>query len=134
MKKIKIKAIMENFETFMDFVESSLGSVTVPMKTVFSLLTVCEEIIVNIIHYAYPVEVGEMEIAFKTDEKTVCIMFVDEGVAFNPLEKSDVNTNLEAHERNIGGLGIHMIKSMTDRVTYDFKDGKNVLIVEKEIK
>jgi anti-sigma regulatory factor (Ser/Thr protein kinase) len=96
-------------------------------------LTVCEEIIVNIINYAYPDKVGEMGIEFEADENAVWLTFVDEGVPFNPLEKSEVNTNLEAHERDIGGLGIHMIKSMTDRVDYDFKDGKNILIIEKRM-
>jgi anti-sigma regulatory factor (Ser/Thr protein kinase) len=124
---------MENFETFMGFMENSLGSIDVPQKTVFSLLTVSEEIIVNIINYAYPDKVGEMEIEFEADENAVWLTFVDEGVPFNPLEKSEVNTDLEAHERDIGGLGIHMIKSMTDRVAYDFKDEKNVLIIEKRI-
>lgn len=133
IKNIKEKAIMENFQTFMGFVEDSLENLDVGQKTAFSLLTVSEEIIVNIINYAYPDKVGEMEIDLKADEKTIWISFIDEGVAFNPMEKSEVDTNLQAHERDIGGLGIHMIKNMTERVIYDFKDGKNVLTIEKGI-
>lgn len=131
MKQIKAKAEMSNFQTFMEFVEDALKSIDLPQKYIFSLMTVTEEIIVNIIHYAYKNESGDLEIDFESDGKIVRFIFKDNGIPFNPLEKSDVNTNLQVHERDIGGLGIHMIKSMTDNVTYQYQNNTNILKIEK---
>lgn len=133
MKRIKSKAEMSHFQSFVRFVEDALESIDVPQKYIFSLMTVTEEIIVNIIHYAYKKESGDLEIDFENDGKIVRFTFKDNGIPFNPLEKSDVNTNLQAHEREIGGLGIHMIKSMTDHIDYTYEKGQNVFIIEKNV-
>jgi len=133
LKRIKSKAEMSHFQSFVRFVEEALESIDVPQKYIFSLMTVTEEIIVNIIHYAYKKESGDLEIDFENDGKIVRFTFKDNGIPFNPLEKSDVNTNLQAHEREIGGLGIHMIKSMTDHIDYTYEKGQNVFIIEKNV-
>ena len=124
---------MSQFEQFIGFVEEVLSSIGMAKKTIFSLMTVSEEIIVNIIHYAYTEKQGDLEIVFESDGQSIWLTFIDEGTPFNPLIQSQVDTSLQAHEREIGGLGIHMIKSMTDRVIYNYKDGKNILTIEKQI-
>ncbi len=131
MKRIKLKAEMSNFQFFIGFVEDALVSLDLPQKVVFSLMTVAEEIIVNVVNYAYSDESGDLEIDFERDKQIIRFTFKDQGIPFNPLEKSEVDTNLQAHEREIGGLGIHMIKSMTDRVAYDYQNGENILTIEK---
>lgn len=133
MRQIKSKAVMSQFEQFIGFVEEVLSSIGMSKKTIFSLMTVSEEIIVNIIHYAYTEKQGDLEIVFESDGQSIWLTFIDEGMPFNPLVQSQVDTSLQAHEREIGGLGIHMIKSMTDRVIYNYKDGKNILTIEKQI-
>ncbi len=133
MRQIKSKAVMSQFEQFIGFVEEVLSSIGMAKKTIFSLMTVSEEIIVNIIHYAYTEKQGDLEIVFESDGQSIWLTFIDEGTPFNPLIQSQVDTSLQAHEREIGGLGIHMIKSMTDRVIYNYKDGKNILTIEKQI-
>jgi len=134
LKQFKSKAVMNQFEQFIGFVEDALGSVGMAQKNIFSLMTVSEEIIVNIIHYAYDEKPGDLEIIFEGDEQNVRLTFIDKGTPFNPLTQSQVDTSLKAHEREIGGLGIHMIKSMTDRMMYDYKEGKNILTIEKQIR
>ncbi|MFP4462099.1 MAG: ATP-binding protein [Thermotogota bacterium] len=131
LKRIKLKAEMSNFQFFIGFVEDALVSLDLPQKVVFSLMTVAEEIIVNVVNYAYSDESGDLEIDFERDKQIIRFTFKDQGIPFNPLEKSEVDTNLQAHEREIGGLGIHMIKSMTDRVAYDYQNGENILTIEK---
>jgi len=133
LRQIKSKAVMSQFEQFIGFVEEVLSSIGMAKKTIFSLMTVSEEIIVNIIHYAYTEKQGDLEIVFESDGQSIWLTFIDEGTPFNPLIQSQVDTSLQAHEREIGGLGIHMIKSMTDRVIYNYKDGKNILTIEKQI-
>jgi len=124
---------MRHFDLLMGFVEESLKSVDVPQKSIFSLMTVSEEIIVNIIHYAYNEEKGDLEIDFEQEGQTLRFTFKDSGTPFDPLAHTEVDTNLQAHERDIGGLGIHMVKSMTDKVAYDYQNGENILVIEKRI-
>ena len=133
MKRIKSKADINQFQTFLRFVEESLERIDVPQKIIFSLMTVAEEIIINIINYAYTDEPGDLEIDFENEEQIIRFTFKDQGTPFNPMEHSEVDTSLGAHERDIGGLGIHLVKSITDRVTYQYENGKNILAIEKKL-
>ena len=54
-------------------------------------------------------------------------MFEDNGVFYNPLEASEPDTTLSAEEREIGGLGIFIVKKMTESMEYEYKDGNNIL-------
>ena len=58
---------------------------------------------------------------------TITFEFKDEGTEYNPLEKPDPDINLPPEERQIGGLGIFMVKEMTDEISYKREDGKNIL-------
>ena len=60
-------------------------------------------------------------------------MFIDDGVAYDPLEHADPNTSLPAEERPIGGLGIMMVRNMADSVSYERKLNRNFLSVVKNI-
>ena len=133
MKRIKSKADINQFQAFLRFVEESLERIDVPQKIIFSLMTVAEEIIINIINYAYTDEPGDLEIDFENEGQIIRFIFKDRGAPFNPLEQSEVDTSLGAHERDIGGLGIHMVKSMTDHVSYEYQNGENILAIEKTI-
>ena len=59
--------------------------------------------------------------------------FEDEGVYYNPLEKEDPDVSLSVEEREIGGLGIFMVKKSMDKMEYEYTDGKNVLTITKKI-
>ncbi len=133
MKRLKTKATMEQFEWLMSSIEEVLQELSVPQKTIFTLMTACDEIIVNIIHYAYPQKEGEIEIHIDQRDGLVRCAFYDEGIPFNPLLKGEADTTLLAHQREIGGLGIHMVRKLMDQVDYAYRDGKNVLTIQKSI-
>ena len=59
--------------------------------------------------------------------------FIDNGVPYDPLAKEDPDTTLSAEERSIGGLGIFMVKKTMDDITYEYKDGQNILKIRKNI-
>ena len=61
-------------------------------------------------------------------------MFIisDNGVAFDPTAKAEVDTTLSAEERQIGGLGIHLVRHIMDNVEYERKDGRNILRLSKK--
>ena len=67
------------------------------------------------------------------DPKTVTIQFEDSGVPFDPLAKKDADTTLSADEREIGGLGILMVKKSMDQMAYERRDGKNILTIQKKL-
>ena len=104
-----------------------------PMKTKIQLDVAVEEIFVNIAHYAYGEEGGHADITIRTPEggNEATITFKDRGVAFDPLKKEDPDTSLAVEDREIGGLGIFMVKKSMDEVVYDRIDDQNVLTIRK---
>ena len=102
-------------------------------KVALTLRLVCEEIVMNITSYAYPDGVDDfLDVDIqKTDRIT--IRFEDGGVPFNPLEQKKPDTGLSWKKRRIGGLGIFLVRRKMDDVRYVYKNGKNVLTIEKVI-
>ena len=126
-------AKLEELNNVLGFVEEALTVADCPLKTQMALNVCIEEVFVNIANYAYPESEGVAEVRVEVDEPTkcVCICLSDSGVPFNPLEKEDPDTTLSVDERGIGGLGIYMVKKMTDSVSYEYEDGWNVLTMKK---
>lgn len=95
-----------------------------------------EEIFVNIAHYAYPKDrPGWAVIRCQVDQDPlrITIQFVDWGIPFNPLAKKDADITLSAEERQIGGLGILMVKRSMDKADYVYENGQNILTLVKVI-
>ena len=63
----------------------------------------------------------------------VIITFIDQGIPYDPLATEDPDTTLSADERNIGGLGIFLVKKSMDDITYEYKDGQNILKIKKNM-
>lgn len=135
-KKISVDAVLENWENVSSFLESQLEQMNCSIKEKIQLETAAEEIFVNIASYAYPQETGKVEIQLekRSDPWRVCISFRDRGIPYNPLERPEPDLTLSAEQREIGGLGIYMVRKSMDRVSYEYKDGCNMLTIEKAIK
>lgn len=102
---------------------------------VYTIRLSCEEIIVNIISYAYPETTeGYIWLNVTKDEDELCIEIQDGGTPFNPIEKQEPDIAQELEEREIGGLGIYLVLQMMDGVTYWREEGKNKLMLRKKIK
>lgn len=114
------------------YIESELENAEFSPKTVMQMLIASEELFVNVAHYAYPDKKGDILVGVYTDENEVKIRFTDSGLPFDPLAKEDPDVTLSAEERNIGGLGIYMVKKTMDDVSYEYKDGKNILTIVKK--
>lgn len=135
MKEITLDAVVENIPAVTEFIDAILEEAECPMKAQVQIDIAIDEIFSNIAHYAYKESVGQTTIRVEiTDEpKDVHITFIDSGVPYNPLEKPDPDTTLDADERNIGGLGIFMVKKNMDEMHYEYVDGKNQLEIVKLI-
>ena len=133
MKDITVDATLDNLEVVQNFVSEELESQGCSMKVMMQIEIAVEEIYVNIVHYAYNPEIGKATIRCEVTDNPmqVIIQFLDSGVPFDPLAKKDADITLSAEEREIGGLGIFMVKQSMDEVSYEYKEGKNVLTIRK---
>ena len=92
-----------------------------------------EEVFVNVARYAYPNAEGDMTLYIGFDEQTRNVTFImsDKGVPFDPLKKPDPDITLSVEDRQIGGLGIFMTKHLMDELSYEYKEGQNILTLKK---
>ena len=135
MKELTIAATVENIETVTDFVNEQLEAYDCPMKAQMQIDIAIDELFGNIAHYAYNPEIGSATVRVEVieDPLSVVITFIDNGIPYDPLKKEDPNTTLSADEREIGGLGIFMVKKTMDDIIYEYKDGQNRLTIIKKI-
>ena len=93
-----------------------------------------EELYVNIACYAYTPDTGDATIRIQADQEphVVEITLIDSGIPYDPLAKPDPDVTLSAEERQIGGLGIFMVKKSMDDMQYERRDGKNILTIKKK--
>ena len=135
MKELTVAATLENIAKVTDFVNEELEALACPMKAQMQINIAIDELFGNIAHYAYAPGVGEATVKFEAvkDPLEVVITFVDNGVPYNPLEKEDPDVTLSAEERQIGGLGIYMVKKSMDHMSYEYKDGQNILTIAKKL-
>ncbi len=92
-----------------------------------------EEIVTNIISYGYGGEGGghRIRIDLAHDGQRLTALVEDSAKAFDPLQKASPDTNAPLEERGVGGLGIHLVKTLMDEVRYSREDGRNVLFIAK---
>ena len=135
MEVITVPAESAALETVNAFIQEKLESINCPKRAKMQMMLAVEEIFVNISSYAYHPEVGQAEVGVDIDgdPPTVTIRFLDQGRPFNPLEKPDADITLSAQDREIGGLGILLVKKIMDQVDYVYENGRNILTIKKEI-
>ena len=91
---------------------------------------VVEELVLNIVDYANS---DYLDVEITRDEKSITLRFRDGGVPFNPLEKEEPDFTVPFEDRKIGGLGIFMVKSTMDGMSYEYRDGQNILTIIKNL-
>lgn len=134
MKTLEIMAEVENLPEVTAFVCEQLENADCPMKVKMQIELALEEIFVNIANYAYAPEKGKAVIGIDiTDNRQVVLTFEDSGTPYDPLAKQDPDVTLSADKREIGGLGIFMVKKTMDDMYYEYRDKKNVLTLKKSM-
>lgn len=106
------------------FVENLIDRLDINPKTAYSINIVFDEIYTNILSYS---TAALAEISCKAESGKLYITFADDGIPYNPSEAAEPDITLSAEEREIGGLGIFMVKKMTESMEYDYRDNKNIL-------
>ena len=135
MAQMTFPATLENIEAATDFMNGILESADCPMRTQMKLAVALDELMSNVARYAYAPGTGDVTVSVEVleDPKRAVITLTDSGVPYDPLQKEDPDVTLSAEERNIGGLGIYIVKQSMDSMTYEYRDGQNVLTIVKNI-
>ena len=133
MKSLEIEASLQNLDQVLEFLEEQLFDAGCSMKAAMQLQLAAEEIFVNIASYAYGSGTGtaRIQVEFEQAPRAVKVTFTDAGVPYDPLKKEDPDVTLSAAEREIGGLGIFITKKSVDDISYEYRDGENILTVKK---
>ena len=136
MKELVIEAKRENLPKVLIFVDEQLEKVGCSMLTQTAIDVAVEELFINIASYSYDSGIGTavVQVSVLDDPRSVEITFSDNGMQYDPLAKEDPDITLPANKRKKGGLGIFMVKKTMDDVTYEYKDGKNILTIRKVLK
>ncbi len=135
IKEITMDAIMGNLDDALTFIEDYLGRFGCSEKSRMQIDLAAEEIFVNIAQYSYAPGMGDVtiRIGLSEDHSQVSITFIDSGIPYNPLTREDPDVTLSGEERQIGGLGIFLIKKYTDDIRYKFSEGCNNLTIVKNL-
>ena len=129
----EFNARLDSFDDAYAFIHESLETAHLTHKEEISIRLATEEIFVNVAHYAYQDNKGMVKIEVEVFKDKVAITFSDEGIEFNPLEKEDPDISLGYEEREIGGLGILMVKKCMDELNYKRENDTNYFTMIKYI-
>ncbi|MGN0814913.1 MAG: SpoIIE family protein phosphatase [Candidatus Coproplasma sp.] len=110
----------------MAFVRKKISEQGIGEKSANRLQIAVDEILTNIVSYS---GASRAEISVATDGQSITLTFGDDGTPYDPTKAEEPDVTLSAEERNIGGLGIFMVKKMASSVEYGYVDGKNRLTV-----
>lgn len=132
MKQIKVKSNKGNLDFVLSNVFEELEDYKPSMKYKLRLELIIEELFLNICNYAYEDE-GDIIIQCLIEENPLrtIIIFIDDGIPFNPLEKEDSDLSLNADEREIGGLGLTIVRKNVDDLEYKYENNQNILTFTK---
>jgi anti-sigma regulatory factor (Ser/Thr protein kinase) len=135
MEKVTIPAKLENLDLMMGWILKSADLAGFAEKDKFQIKLASEEVLVNIINYAYPSKSGAIELSLNPKPKdSLEIVFADWGIAFDPLSLPEPKLCAPIEERKIGGLGVYLVRKVMDEVNYKREDDKNILTVTKKLK
>jgi len=130
MKILSIEAKLENLTQVMDFINANIVECIPKIQNQINIAV--DEIFSNIAKYAYRPEKGSVTVRIMVDD-LIRIEFEDKGFAYNPLDIETPDTSLSVSERDVGGLGVLLVKNLMDSVHYKRIGDKNILEIQKKI-
>ncbi len=136
IKKMKVVALQQNLHAVLEFIEKILDEAECPLAIKMRITLAAEETFINIASYAYPEDSPgpvELSVGITDEPRSIVLTFEDQGKPYNPLAKDDPDVTLSVDKRRIGGLGIFLTKKTMDNVSYEYRDGRNILKLTKLI-
>jgi len=106
----------------------------IPAAPVYKIDLALEEMLTNVIKYSYDDENRhEIEVSLQLDNERILLEMRDDGHEFDPLATPDANLSDEISQRQVGGMGIHLTRSMVDAISYSRKDNHNIVTISVNI-
>ena len=128
-KSMKLKPKLDEMRKIEDYLNAELEADNASIKDINQINIAIDEVFSNIVNYS---KCSDIKLDVAISNELVKLVFKDDGVKFNPLEEiKEANTNSSSEEREIGGLGIHIVKKIMDEVTYEYKNNLNQLTIIK---
>jgi serine phosphatase RsbU (regulator of sigma subunit)/anti-sigma regulatory factor (Ser/Thr protein kinase) len=133
-KEICIRNQVGELERVNQFVEEIGEELGLDPELQMNLNLVMEEMVSNVIFYAYPEGTdADIELTAETNGKELTFVLTDQGREFDPTMKEDADVNVNPADRDIGGMGIYIVKNIMNQVSYQRLEGKNLLTMKKVI-
>ncbi|MDR2591679.1 MAG: ATP-binding protein [Chitinispirillales bacterium] len=132
MDELTIDARVGNLNMVIRFISERLEAAGCTMKQQAQMTIAAEEVFVNISRYAYGQMGGGATVRVTVGDEIV-VEFEDCGKPYNPIDKKDPDITADADKREIGGLGVFMVKKLMDSVEYRRVGEKNVLTLRKKV-
>ncbi|MBQ7663118.1 MAG: ATP-binding protein [Prevotella sp.] len=133
-KKLTLHNDVQQISKLADFVDAIAEEASIDPSLAMSLNLALEEAVTNVVMYAYPAgEEGDVDIVAELSDGSLLFTISDKGIPFDPTKKEDADITLGVEERQIGGLGIFLVRQLMDTVEYERKDGYNILTMKKKL-
>jgi anti-sigma regulatory factor (Ser/Thr protein kinase) len=127
---------LDQIHAVYEFISETVRRMALPADGIPTLEMVTDEIFNNIVTYAYRDGDGGdkwVTVEIASEDGTIRMTFIDEGAPFDPSSAPSPDISLSSDTREFGGLGIHIVRSVTDSMTYSRENGRNVLTVRKKL-
>lgn len=131
MQELNVPASEDQISIISEFIADLMAASGFDLQKMFEVQLAVEEACTNIALYAYPNSDGGISIAAKINNDRLELVIADKGEPFDPIARITSISNADVEHRPIGGLGIALIKASVDELSYEFKDGKNILRLVK---
>lgn len=125
--ELTVQASKEQIPVISEFIADSMAAFGFDAEKMLEVQLAAEEACTNITMYAYPDGEGCINIAIEIIGDHLELTIADNGAPFDPTAKKVAISKADVEHRPIGGLGIALTRAMVDEVSYEFRDGKNVL-------
>jgi serine/threonine-protein kinase RsbW len=133
-QEITVAATIEQIPVISDFAERIMGVAGFDSRKAMEVLLVVEEACTNVVKYAYSGQAGTIHIVARVSGERLELIIEDRGIPFDPTTHIVALSQADTKDRPVGGLGIHLMRCFVDRMSFEFKDGKNVLTLVKNRK
>jgi serine/threonine-protein kinase RsbW len=128
MHTLKLLAKVEHLPQWMQFIADYAQAYGLPSKRIREIELALEEVLVNICQYAYPDTAGDVEVTCSVDaQQRFMINIIDQGIAFDPLSLAAPDLTADVDSRQVGGLGVFLVRRLMDDVSYRRENDQNIL-------
>jgi len=93
-----------------------------------------DELLANVLSHGMPgAGAGSLTFEVEPDKERLTVTLIDDGPPFDPFSEAAPDITLSVEDRAIGGLGIHLVRKLMDEVSYERRDGRNVVVLKKDL-